>query len=156
MSRMVLSQEAHIVSIIPPQGSSGATIDSDVFSMKDASHVTIILTVGAQAGAASFTVVECDDFVPNNTTAIGYREAKEVTTGGDTLAALTAIASTGTATAATSNTMYVIEIDSEDMSEDYPNLQLKLADLDNTTYVSAVAILTGLCFAGDTNRTQIA
>ena len=155
MSRKVLSQESHIVSMIFPVGSATATIDGNVVSMKDASHATIILTIGVQGGAASFTVVECDDFVPNNEAAIAYRLAKEETTIGDTLGALTAVASTGSVTAATDSITYVIEVDSEDLSEGYNNIQLKLAALDNTTYVSAVCILTGLCYQGDETRTQI-
>ena len=155
MSRKVLSQEAHIVSMIKPQGSAGATINSDVVSMKDASHATIILTVGAQAGAASFTVAEGDDFTPSNPAAIAYRLAKEEADSGDTLGALAAVANTGSVIAATDNTIYVIEVDSEDLSEGFNHIQLKLADLDSTTYVSAVCILTGLCYQGDETRTQI-
>lgn len=156
MSRKVLSQESHIVPIIFPQGSAAPTINSDVFSMKDASHATIILTIGVQGGAASFTVVAGSNFTPSAEVAIGYNQAAEVSTGGDTLGALAAVAATGTVTAATNNITYVIEVDVEDMPEGYPNLQLKLADLDNTTYVSAVAILTGLSYQGDETRTQIA
>lgn len=156
MPRMLLSQEAHVINAIPPQGSAAATLNSDVFSMKDASHATIILQIGVQAGAASFTLSACDDFTPSNETAIAYRLAKETTALGDTLDALTAVAATGSVTAATSNIMYVIEVDAEDLPEGKPNLRLKLADLDNTTYVSVVAILTGLSYAGDANRTQIA
>lgn len=156
MSRMLLSQEAHIVPIIFPQGSAAPTLDSYVFSMKDASHATIILTIGAVGGAASFTVTECDNFTPSSETAIAYKQAAELTTGGDTLGALTAVAATGTTTANTANITYVIEIDAEDLTDGYPNLRVKLADLDNTTYVSAVAILTGLSYAGDETRTQIA
>jgi hypothetical protein len=156
MSRMLLSQEAHIVPIIFPQGSAAPTLNSDVFSMKDASHASIILTIGAVGGAASFTVVAGSDFTPSAEVAIGYRQAEELSSGGDTLGALASVASTGTITANTANITYVIEVDAEDLPEGYPNLQVKLADLDNTTYVSAVAILTGLAYAGDANRTQIA
>lgn len=156
MSKCVLAQEMHVVNIIPPFGSAAPTKDSDVFSMKDASHATIIIQVGVQAGAFDVDLVACDDFTPSNTSAIGFNLAKEETTTGDTLDALTATASTGFSSAATNNIMYVIEVDAEDLPEGYPNLQLKLSALDNTTYVSAIAILSGLCYAGDTNRTQIA
>lgn len=156
MSRMVLACESHIVNIIPPFGSAAATKDSDVFSMKDASHCSIILQVGVQAGAFDVDLVACDDFTPSNTSAIGYRLASEEAAAGDTLSALADTANTGHATAATSNIMYVLEIDAEDMPEGYPNLQLKLSGLDNTTYVSAIAILTGLSYQGSANRTQIA
>lgn len=156
MGKCVIAECCHTVSIIPPQGSGAATIDSDVFSMKDASHASIILTVGAQAGAFDVDLVACDDFTPSNTTAIGFRLAKETTALGDTLDSLTATASTGFSSAATDNCIYIIEVDAEDLPEDKVNLQLKLSALDNTTYVSAVAILSGLSYQGDTTRTQIA
>jgi hypothetical protein len=156
MSRMLLSQEAHIVPIIFPQGSAAPTINSDVFSMRDVSHASIILTIGAVGGAASFTVVAGSNFTPTAEVAIPYRQAAELSTGGDTLGALADVAAAGTTTANTANITYVIEVDAEDMPEGYPTLQLKLADLDNTTYVSAVAVLTGLSYAGDETRTQIA
>ena len=156
MSRMVLSQEAHSINLIQPQGSGGATINSDVFSMKDASHATIYLQTGAVAGDYTFTVAACTDFTPSAESAIGYRLAAEETTDGDTLGALTAVASTGTTVANTAGQLHVIEIDAEDLPEGYPNVYLKLAGLNNTTYVSAIAILTGLSYQGDQNRTQIA
>jgi hypothetical protein len=156
MSRMVMAEEAHFVNIIPPFGSAAPTKDSDVFSMKDASHCTIMLQVGAQAGSFDVDLVACDDFTPSSTSAIGYKLAKEESAAGDTLDALADTASTGHSTSATNNIMYVMEVDAEDMPEGYPNLQLKLSGLDNTTYVSALAILTGLSYQGDQNRTQIA
>jgi hypothetical protein len=153
---MVMAEQAHVVNIIPPFGSNAGTKDSDVFSMKDASHCTIVLQVGTQAGSFDVDLVACDNFTPSTTSAIGYKLAKEETADGDTLDALTETASTGHSTAVANNIMYVMEVDAEDLPEGYPNLQLKLSGLDNTTYVSAIAILTGLSYAGDQNRTQIA
>lgn len=153
---MVLSQQAHAINLIQPQGSGAATINSEVFSMKDASHATIYLQTGAVGGDYTFTVVAGTNFTPSAEEAIPYRLAYEETTDGDTLGALTAVAATGTTVANTAGQLHVIEIDAEDLPEGYPNLQLKLAGLNNTTYVSAVAILTGLSYQGDQNRTQIA
>lgn len=156
MSRKVLSQEAHAINLIQPQGSSGATINSDVFSMKDASHATIYLQTGAVGGDYTFTVAACSNFTPSAEVAIAYKLAYEDTTDGDVLGALTAVAATGTTVANTAGQLHVIEIDAEDLPEGYPDVYLKLAGLNNTTYVSAIAILTGLAYAGDENRTQIA
>ena len=156
MSRCVIAECCHLVNIIPPWGSNAGTKDSDIFSMKDTSHVSIILQVGTQAGAFDIDVVASDDFAASNTTAIAFAVYKEETADGDTLGSRTAVASTGFASAAANNTMYVIEIDAEELPEGKPNVQLKLSGLDNTTYVSAVAILSGLSYQGDQTRTQIA
>jgi hypothetical protein len=153
---MVLAEQAKIIPIIYPWGSNAATKDSDVFSMKNASHATIILTVGVQAGSFTAILYECDNFTPSNATAIAARIYKEETADSDTLADGVALAATGVATAATSNIHYVIEVDAEDLTEGYPNLQLRLSDLDNTTYVSAVAILTGYAYQGKSQPTEIA
>jgi uncharacterized protein (UPF0333 family) len=116
MSRKVLAEEAHIVNILPPQSISGA-VTSDVFSMKDASHVTIIVTAGStNADAGNITIEECDNFTPSNYTAIGFRYAAEETAAGDTLGSLTAVANTGIDVSANDNITYVIEIDAEELT----------------------------------------
>ena len=156
MSRMVLSQEAHIINILPPQSIEGA-VTSDVFSMKDASHATIIVTCGAtDADAGNVTIEECDDFTPTNDTAIAFKYAAETTAAGDTLGALTAATTAGIDVSANDNITYVIEIDAEDLSEGFNNLILKWSAPGGATLVSAVAVLTGLSYQGDQNRTQIA
>ncbi len=156
MAKFVAAEQGHIINLIKPQGSSGATIDSDVFSMKDASHASIILQVGAQAGSFTAILYECDDFTPNAATAIATVVYKEETENGDTLGTRTAITTSGFNTSATDNIFYVIEVDAEELTEGYPNLQLKLSALDNTTYVSAVAVLSGFAYQGSETRTQIA
>jgi hypothetical protein len=153
---MVLSQEAHIINILPPQSIEGA-VTSDVFSMKDASHATIIVTCGAtDADAGNVTIEECDDFTPTNDTAIAFKYAAETTAAGDTLGALTAATTAGIDVSANDNITYVIEIDAEDLSEGFNNLILKWSAPGGATLVSAVAVLTGLSYQGDQNRTQIA
>jgi hypothetical protein len=154
MSRMVIAEEAHVVNILPAQSISGAT-NSDVFSMKDASHATIIVTAGStNADAGNITIEECDNFTPSNYTAIYFNYAAETTAAGDTLGALTNANSIDVS--ANDNIMYVIEIDAENLTEGYNNLRLCWSAPGGATVVSAVAILTGLSYAGDQNRTQIA
>ncbi|MCK9518057.1 MAG: hypothetical protein M0R74_03355 [Dehalococcoidia bacterium] len=153
---MVLAEQAHIVPIIYPQGSSGATIDSDIVSMKNASHATIILTVGAQAGDFVAKVYEADAF-DDGDAAIACVVYKEETTNSDQLGDRTAVtAADGVTTTTTNNIFYVFEIDAEDLTEEYPNIQLKLSGLDTTTYVSAVCILTGYAYQGKDQPTEIA
>lgn len=156
MSKFVVAEQGHVINLIKPFGSSGATADSDVFSMKDASHASIIIQVGTQAGSFTAILYECSDFTPSAQTAIAARIYKEESADGDTLGAGAALTTSGVNTATTNNIFYVIEVDAEQLTEGYPNLQLKLSALDNTTYVSAVAILSGFAYQGDQTRTQIA
>lgn len=152
----VIPQEGHVVNIIPPWGSDAATKNSDVWSMKGYSHCDIIVQMGATAGAASFILYECDDFTPSTATAIAATIYKEETDAGDTLGAATALAATGVATSTNDNIMYVISVDASQLTAGYPNLQLRFADLDNTTYLSAVAILSGARYASPESATTIA
>jgi hypothetical protein len=155
MSRMVIAEEAHVVNILPAVDIN-AGVSTDVFSMKDCSHATIIVSIGVSHAATTITVEECDNFTPTNHPAIAFKVAKEETSLGDTLGSLTAVTDAGFETSANDNIFYVIELDAEDLSEGYPNVRLSFSNPGGVTYVSAVAILTGLCYAGDQNRTQIA
>lgn len=152
----VIPQEGHVVQILEPWGSNAATKNSDVFSMEGYAHVDIILSIGTQAGSFTAILYECDDFTPTAATAIAATIYKEETASGDTLGAATALAATGIATSATSNIFYVISADASQLTAGYPNLQLRLSDLDNTTYLSAVAILSGARYASPESATAIA
>ncbi len=155
MAKNFLTEETHIVNILPPIDIDGGTT-SDVFSMKDAAHVTIIIQMGVTGAASTITVKECDDFTPSNSTAIAFKKAAEETANGDTLGSIGSVASTGFASSTNDNIFYTIEIDAEELTEGYPNLQVAFSDPGASTLVSAVAILSGLCYQGDQTRTQIA
>ncbi len=156
MKGINIAEALHVVNILPPQDvDSGKT--SDVFSLKNHAHATIIVTCGStNADAGNITIEECDDFTPTNDTAIPFTYYKEETAGGDTLSAKqTAVAATGIDVSANDNTTYVIEIDASQLSDGYPNLILKWSDPGGATYGSAVAILSGSRYAGSENATAI-
>lgn len=154
--RAVLAEQAHIINILPPQDVA-AGVSSAVFSMRNASHVTIIVTAGStNADAGNITIEECDDFTPSNDTAIDFSYYAETTAGGDTLGdRTTAAAATGIDVSANDNITYVIEIDAEQLSEGYPNLILKWSVCGGATYGSAVAILTGYAYQGKDQPTEL-
>jgi hypothetical protein len=154
---MNLAECCHVVNILPPQSINGA-VTSDVFSLKNWDHASIIVTCGAtDADAGNITIEECDDFTPTNDTAIDFRYYAETTAGGDTLGAKqTAEAATGIDVSGNDNITYVIEIDSAQLSDGYPNLILKWSAPGGVTLVSAVAILSRSRYAGDQNATAIA
>lgn len=156
MSRCLVAEECHIVNILPPQSIAGA-VNSDVFSMRDASHVSIIVTCGAtDADAGNVTIEECDDFVPTNTTAIAFAAYSEETAAGDTLGSRTAKTTAGIDVSANNDITYVIEIDAEELTEGRPCLRLAWSAPGGATLVSAIAVLSGLAHKGDQTRTQIA
>lgn len=154
MSRQLLSQNMHGVNILAPVDINGGA-NSDVFSMKDASHVSIIVLLGVTGAASTITVEECDDFTPTNSTAIAFKYAAETTASGDTLGSLTAATTAGFATSTNDGVFYIIEIDAEDLSEGYNNIRVVFSDPSAATFVSACAVQSGLCYAGDQTRTQI-
>lgn len=157
MAKINMAEECHIINILPPQDVA-AGVSSDVFSLRNCSHATIIVTAGStNADAGNITIEECDDFVPTTDTAIGFSYYAETTAAGDTLGDRTAaVAATGIDVSGNDNITYVIEIDVEELTEDYPNLILKWSACGGATLGSAVAILSGYAYKGKNQPTEIA
>jgi hypothetical protein len=151
-----ISEQAHVVNILPPQDVDGGK-SSDVFSLKNYAHATIIVTCGStNADAGNITVEECDDFTPTNHTAIAFAFYKEEDDGGDVLSAKQAAEAAGIDVSANDNTIYVIEIDASELSDGRPNLILKWSDPGGATFGSAVEILTGSRYAEAESKTAVA
>jgi len=156
MARINMAEECHVVNILVPQDVSGA-VNSDVFSMRNASHVTIIVQAGStNADAGNVTIEECDNFTPSNSTAIAFNYYAEETDSGDTLGDRTAAETTGIDVSGNDNIFYVIEIDAEELTEGYECLRLCWSACGGATYGSAVAILSGYSYAGKNQNTEIA
>ena len=157
MAGFNIAEMGHVVNILPPQDVDTGK-DSDVFSLANYSHATIIVTCGStNADAGNITIEECDDFTPTKHSAIDFYYYAEETAGGDTLGGRTKAAkATGIDVSANDNTIYVIEIDAADLSDGYPNLILKWSDPGGATFGSAVAILSGARYGGTESATAIA
>jgi hypothetical protein len=157
MNGINVAEQCHVVNILPAQVIAGAVV-SDVFSMKDYAHCTIIVSAGStNADAGNITIEECDDFTPTNDTAIDFYYYEETTAAGDTLSARTKAAkAVGIDVSANDNITYVIEINSRELSEGYPNLILKWSAPGGDTVASAVAILSGSRYASTLSPTAIA
>jgi hypothetical protein len=152
-----IAEEGHVVNILPPVSIVAAT-QSDVFSMKNFGHASIIVQAGVtDADAGNITILACDNFTPSNTTAIDFSYCAEETAAGDTLTSRTAAAAaTGIDVSANNGITYVIEIDAAQLPAGKPNLQLNWSIPGGATLVSAVAILSGARYSGDQNATAIA
>lgn len=138
-----IAECGHVVNILPPVDLNGSAKNSDVFSLKDYQHATIIVQMGVTGAASTITLEECDDFTPSNAAAIAFGVYKEETDAGDTLAARAEVANTGFASSTNNNITYVIEVDADELSDGKPNLRLAFSDPGQSTIASAVAILTG-------------
>ena len=87
MAGINIAEMGHIVNILPPIDITGGAF-SDVFSMENYAHATIIVQIGVSAAAFTKLIVEeCDDFTPTNHTDIAHYIYKEETAEGDTLGA---------------------------------------------------------------------
>lgn len=150
-----ISEQGHVVNIIPPVDINGAAKNSDVFSMKNYSHVDIVIQLGVTGAASTVTVEECDDVTPTNSTAIAFAVYKEETAAGDTLGARTAVTTSGFATSTNDNVMYVISIDADELTDGYPYLRIAMSDPTASTIVSAVAVLSGPRYGKQQSATAI-
>ena len=151
-----VAQDGHVVNILPPVDITGGKF-SDVFSMKNHAHATIIIQVGVSAAAWTKIIVNaCDDFVPSNRTAIPFKLHPQETALGDVIAAREDVAAAGRTPSANDNIFYVIEIDAAELPAGKPNLELSLTNGSNSVIASAIAILSGARYAQDQSPTAIA
>ena len=152
----VIGEAGHVVNILPPIDLNGGVVNSDVFSMRNYNHASIIISQGVIAGASTVTLEECDDFVPTNTTAIAFAAYKEETADGDTLGPRVAVPATGLVMTTNNNTFYVIEVDGQELSDGRPALRLVFSDPAAGAIVGAVAVLSRARFGEVESQTEIA
>lgn len=149
-----IAEMGHVVQLIDPQSISAAAT-SDVFYMRKWAHATIIVNGGAGSGV-TVTVGECSSFNGSDRTAIGFRYAQEATVDGDTLDAALASAGTTGVAMGTSNVFLVIELDADELTENYEWVVLNISDPGTSRIVSAIAILSGGRYQEDITATAIA
>lgn len=149
MTGFNVSEAGHVVNLIPPvDGNAGAPVGAQGFSMKGHAHASIILQLGVTAAApTSIILVSSTAASGGSTTQLAFRYYSQTTAGksNDVLTGPTvAVASVGIATpSAADNIFYVIEIDSSELPDGQPYLQLQLTNPASGALNSAVAILSG-------------
>ena len=156
MKGFVIAEEGHVVLATAAVDLNGGVVNSDVWSMANHGHCTIIIGLGVTGAASTVTIEECDDFVPTNTTAIAFARYAEETASGDTLGGRTATAAAGFATSTNDGVFYVIEIDASELSDGRPNLRAVFSDPGAATFASVVVILSGSRYAQAQTATAIA
>lgn len=152
---ITIAEECHVVNALVAQDVSGGTFDTDVISMKNAAHATVILALGTTGGTSTITVQECDDTTPTNTSAIAFDYYSETTDSGDTLGDRASATTSGFTTSANDNIFYVIEIDASQLSDGYPYFRVHGTDPSGATYVACIVILSGIRYAIENTPTAI-
>ena len=154
-----LGQEGHIINILPP--TTAFSIDglySDIFHMKEAAHASIIITTGTMTSSTTFTLYESATSGGTSTTVLGTTAGinyKAVATAAsDTFTAPAAFTVAGLTTGSTNDLTWVIEVDSQDLTDGYPYMRLQFTST-AACQVSAIAVLTGLRYSEDINLSAI-
>ena len=155
MNGFNVSEAGHIVNVVSPQSISGG-ITGQAFSMAGAEHVSIIIDFGVYGTALptaillSYGTATATVGTPvAGATAMGFRWYYTGATGGatkDVLSGPTVATATGILAAALTKSniqMITIEVDAAELPDGNPYLQLSVTDSGNTTYMSAVAVLSG-------------
>ena len=151
---ITLAEEGHVVTLIAPVNATTA-LTSEIFSMENYAHATIIVYGGA-GSSVTITISECDDFTPSSAATITYAYTQETTAAGDTqVAALAEAGTAGVALGIATGVYTIIEIDGEQMTDGMPCLQLNITDPGAGKVVCATAILTGGRYMKDITPTAI-
>lgn len=149
MKGIVLAEMGHIVNALPPIDANGGK-NSDVWSMRDHAHATILVQVGVSGGAVpTLKVQACDDFTPSNTSDMAFSYWAETTSDGDTLATKASATASGVALNTNNNIFYVIEVDASELPAGFPNMRVNLSDSAASTIMAVSVILTGARNSGD-------
>ncbi len=159
---MYLSEECHIAQLLAPVDIDGSTgFESDIFSMKNYAHASIIVGIGSNGGGSTvITVEQSKSSAGASAEAIPFLYGSEETSAGDTLSVLATATSSGFAThASNSNIFYLIEVDAEDLDvdNDFAWLQVKGSDPGASSPILAhvTAVLSGTRSGGKTTPTAI-
>jgi len=146
-------ENGHVVTLIAPQTQTAA-LTSEIFSMENWAHATIIVQGGA-GSASTVTVSECDDFSPSNAATKTFRYAQEATAAGDVVdAALASAATSGVAVGTATGIFLIIEIDKDELTDGYPCVQINVS-ASGSKLISALAILSGGRYQKDITATVI-
>lgn len=172
---MIFSERNKIVNAIPAVDGDNTAVETDIISMKNYNHCTFILTFGvvnASASAVTGTGSESNliaykgEDVTTCATAFACQYRAEVTSGGDTLEALTALPTTGvsmgtgnTLDVTGDNAIIVVEIDAADLAptvaHPYDTVKIGFRFSNHSVLLSCVAVLSQPRYADAASPTAI-
>ena len=127
----LLLEEVKVVNAFLPIDINGAAKNSDYISLENYDAVQIVLHVGAASAASAVTLTQAKEVAGTNTASLDfdYMWACETigTTNSDTYTK-TAVASATFSTAAAGNSIYLIDVRAETLTDLYKCLRINLAD----------------------------
>ena len=163
MSGFNIAEQGHVVPLIYPQDLDGGDTHSDVFSMENYSHATIIISIGAQSRAAGVITVEsCSALGGGGTnTKIDYTAYKCETIAGaandDVLGAAVAVDDTTgiVPPVASTGIFYVIELEATQLLTGHIGFRLDIVSAGAASIGCAIAVLSGSRYAGPQSPTIV-
>jgi hypothetical protein len=156
-----VAQKGHVVNILPPVNVTGGAI-SQAVCMKDAGMISIVVQLGVQADPLTSitltagTATAAVGTASAGAAAIPFNYWAQTTAGAanDTLGTIQAATASGiTAPSGNNGIFYVLEVNADDLPAGSDYVQLVLAAPADSIIASAVAILSGLRYAGEQNPT---
>ena len=157
----VLAEEGHLVQLFEPLDHTAGG-SSLVVNMENYNHLSIVISIGADALAAGvFFVESCDDMTPTTHTEIAFTCYKCILDFegalGDVLgAAVACTAAVGLVPTVVNNTMYVIELDADQLTSGHIGFRLRMVAPSAASIISVIGILSGARYKSPQSPTVIA
>ena len=158
MKGINLAEQCHIVNATAPIDINGAGATSDLFSMENYAHASIICALGVTGAATTITVTENTSSTAGGATVIdSFTVYSETTAAGDTLSTTTTTGSTdGFAASTNDGVFYVLELDASALSDGYEWVGVQASDPSNATLYACTVVLSGARYQELTTPTAIA
>ncbi len=155
MERFYSAQDGHHVQLVQPKDITGG-VTSPAFSTKLYAHVSILIALGVSAAAPTEIFLKaCTDANGDGATPIPFDLFAAETAGLDQLSARIAVPATGYAPSANDNIFYVIEIDTAQLPQGFPYLQVQITNGANSVLATIHAILSGSRYGQDQSPTVL-
>lgn len=164
MKGFTLSEQGHVVNILPPVDVTGGKVGCQAFSMANYQHATILVQIGVSAAAFTKIIVSAGSAtaaigaVVTGAVALPFTIYTQETAGADkdVLSAKTAVLAAGYTPSAADGIFYAIEIDATELPDGKPWVQLSMTNGANSVIASAVVILSGARFSNAQSATVTA
>ena len=143
MKGFTLAEQGKPVAGLAPVDIGSAPKTSDYWNMENYSHVSIIVYSGAITNSSTIILYESDDADGSNKTAIAFHYYK-ITAG--VTGARTLNATTGLVTGTDNGSMYIIELDSSELTAGYPFMTM-VTDTAGANVITIIPVLSGARYA---------
>jgi hypothetical protein len=156
-----LAETCHFVNLLPPVDNSTNPVVLPVIDVEGYSHVTIIIQMGAtHSDGGFFTLEQCNALSPSVHPDFAFQYYAEETDAGDVLDAaptrVTAATGIDMAPGGVNNIMYVVEVETSELTSGYHHLRGNFSAAGGANLCSCLAILSGARDARPASPTVLA